>query len=368
MKDFDNIINSVLEERDETKSELSLGEKHYNFYKKKFPYFTPEEKRLFLNCYGKVYENKSGFHDSLTINSFVMEFLSKAYEVNKHTLYSIGSAKALENNLPVYFLSKDFCEKVESAEVDKNILFEDLTLPFDGFFYMLPKGTSFRGKEIYFINIFLAEDDIYSIFTGEGHVIIPLRDILTRPSISQNILNAAKVKDEDEYKIFINEYINFITAVLLFHQTAGFDKTVLPVTPLPLVKNATGKIVPGQRKRVSANVIDAPQISYEKRKPTEEEESSFKTFYKGYYQTRTHIRIKKNKTTGEIKIIGVSSSETNPHKKPESVNFQKRKLSDDEIQALVKTNKDYIINKLKLSGYSDSEINDTLKKYNLGEQ
>lgn len=368
MNDYNNTIKDLLQEQDEFQNTNSRGERVYNFFRKEFPKLNNLEKNLFIKCYSKIYEKTSGYTDPIDINTYMMEYLHDAFKSRTSTPFSTGSMNAIKNNLPVYFLSKDFCDKAKDAEIDKNILFEDLTLPFNSFFYMIPEGTVVNNQNLKYINVFLSEDDIYGVFCGNKHIVIPLRDILTRPTINQTLLNATETEDEEQFRHFTNDYINFLTSVLLFHQTAGFDKTVLPITPLPLVKNPNGKIVPGQRKRVSANIIDAPQISYEKRKPTDEEQSSFRSFYKGYYQTRTHIRIKKNKTTGEIKIIGVSSSESNPDKKPESVNFQKRKLSEKEIEALVKTNKDYIIKKLKSLGYSDEEINATLKKYNLGEQ
>lgn len=363
MNKFDKTISHLLKEQDTNDSNIN----NFDFLKKNFSNLPPYLQKTLRIIYGKIYENKSNYDDSIFINDTIAGYYyNKASGIDQPEYnFSETYSRVIKNNLPVYFLSEDFCKKALDAKIDQNILFEDLTLPFDSYFYMIPKNISIAGKHIQAISVSLLDDIICRFYHVDAVYNFSIRDVLTKPNITQKDIKAFDIDDENQYRSFTNEYIEFITAILLFHQTGGFDKQTIPLTPLPDIKGPTGKPTLAVRKRVSANVIDAPQISYEKRKPTDEEINSFSKFHKGYYQTRTHIRIRKNKKTGEIKIIGVSSSQANPHKKPESVEFKKRKLSEQEINELVKTNKEYIIKKLQSLGYSEDEIKDTLKKYNL---
>lgn len=319
---------------------------------------------LFRNCYGKIYESTSSYNDPIQINNlfFTKELKSITNptvnsDKSEDELFMMGSGllvsnSFLESNFPLYFLSKDFVKNATDADVDRNILFEDLTLPFKSVFYTLPKNSFLN----WFSLTYVSERDDYLLYgvTGEEQITtIFLRDALTAPNIS-----SSEIKRYDPI-------ILFAISTLLFHKTSGFDQKIIPITPLPLMKNKMGKIVFREVKKVSANILNSPKISY--RKKSDYENPNEPVEFEGYRQIPSHIRITKDKKTGEIKIISVSSSEVNPDKRREGVEFQKNKMTDNEIAQLIKARREDIVSRMKSRGFSEDEINDFLKQKNLNE-
>ena len=322
---------------------------------------------LYSRIYSKVYEHLGNYHDPININNNIYNSYDPVFGKGNKILPSVKyfGGRALGNNFPVYFLSSDFCKKALDAEIDKNILFEDLTLPYDSFFYMIPKDINISGKGIQWINLCYSSDesDIMCTFMTADNMMHKhmVRDSLTS-SKPLDIDTDQTLSDEDkqDFRNLGNTMYNFIAATILFHQTGGFEKTFKKATPLPMANTRNGTF-PVKRSRASANIIKAPAISYEKSNSDEPPKK-----FEGYYQARPHIRIRKNKD-GSINIISVSSKEINPNARPEHVNFDKRKMSDEEVNNYVRTNKNFIVDRLKSKGYSDEEITQYLKKNNITE-
>lgn len=323
-----------------------------------------EKSKLLRMYYGKIYEKTPGYNDPIQINNlfFTKEYKSKfnftdysnmSESESFNTAAGLLISKSfLESNFPLYFLSKDFVNNATDADIDKNILFADITLPFKSVFYMLPKDSFLN----WFSLTYVSERDDFLLFTVSNNdevTVMFLRDTLTSPDMDSNIIQK------------YDSTILFAIATLLFHKTGGFDQKIIPITPLPITKNRMGKIVIGERKRVSANVLNSPKISYRKKddseNPNEPEE------FQGYRQIPSYIRIIKDKKTGEIRIVAVSSSEVNPSKRREGVQFQKTKMTDNEINELIKARKEDIISRMKSRNFSDEEINNFLKQKNLNE-
>lgn len=319
---------------------------------------------LFRNCYGKIYESPSSYNNPIQINNlfFTKEFKTVINsnvntDLSEDELFSMSSGllvsnSFLESNFPLYFLSKDFVENATDADVDRNILFGDLTLPFKSVFYTLPKNSFLN----WFSLTYVSERDDYLLYgvTGEEQITsIFLRDALTSPEV-----NSAEIKKYDPI-------ILFAIATILFHKTSGFDQKIIPITPLPLMKNQMGKVVFREGKKLSPNILNSPKISY--RKKSDSENLNEPVEFQGYKQIPSHIRIIKDKKTGEIKIVSVSSSEVNPDKRREGVEFQKNKMTDDEIAQLIKARREDIISRMKSRGFSEDEIEQFLKQKNLNE-
>jgi hypothetical protein len=323
-----------------------------------------EQAKLFKLYYGKIYESVPGYNNPIQINNlFFDQQITSAFnytvlsDLSEDELYTMGASifisnYFLESNFPLYFLSKDFVKNATDADVDINILFRDLTLPFKSVFYVLPKNSFLNWFSLTYIS---EKDDyvLYGITREEQAITIFLRDALTAPNL-----------DNKEVKKY-DPFILFAIATLLFHKTGGFDQKIIPITPLPIIKNLMGKIVIGQRKKVSPNILNSPKISY--RKKSDSENLNEPVEFEGYKQIPSHIRIIKNKKTGEIKIVSVSSSEVNPDKRREGVEFKKHKMTDNEIAQLIKARKEDIVSRMKSNGYSEDEINQFLKQKNLNE-
>jgi hypothetical protein len=238
------------------------------------------------------------------------------------------------------------------ADIDKNILFENLTLPFKSVFYILPKNSLL----IWFSLNYVSERDDYLLYgvTGDNQITsIFLRDALTSPDVNDNEIQK------------YNPIILFAIATLLFHKTSGFGQKSIPITPIPLMKNQMGKIVFREGKRISPNILHSPKISY--RKTNENEQGNEPQEFEGYRQNPSHIRIIKDKKTGYIKIIAVSSSEVNPDKRREGVQFQKNKMTDQEMSLLINARKDDIVSRMNKRGFSEEEIEKVLKQKDLKE-
>lgn len=340
-----------------------------------------EEAKLFRLYYGKIYENLPSHHDPIQINNiFFTEQYGQKFDNQKYLdnlkiravieteidteiddkAIALSVAKKswflseefIKSNFPLYFLSKEFVENATDADIDKNILFNDISLPFNSsVFYILPKNML---MDWFSLTYFPDKDDImlYAIYKNSEHHIF-LRNFLTSPEV--------KEKHTNQY----NPIISFAIATLLFHKTSGFNQKIIPITPLPISKNRIGDIVIAERKKVSPNILNSPKISY--RKKSDSENPNEPVEFEGYKQIPSHIRIIKDKKTGEIKIISVSSSEVNPDKRREGVEFQKNKMTDNEIAQLLKARKEDIVSRMKSRGFSEDEINQFLKQKNLNE-
>jgi len=335
-----------------------------------------EEAKLFRLYYGKIYENLPSHHDPIQINnSFFTEKYGQKFDGQKYfdnlklravidteiddkdIVLSVAktswiiSEEFITYNFPLYFLSKEFVENATDADIDKNILFNDISLPFNSVFYVLPKNMLMD----WFSLTYIPESDDIMLYTTykNSELQIFLKNFLTSPEV--------KEKHTNQY----NPIISFAIATLLFHKTGGFDQKIIPITPLPIIKNQMGKIVIGKRKKVSPNILSSPKISY--RKKSDSENLNEPVEFEGYKQIPSHIRIIKNKKTGEIKIVSVSSSEVNPDKRREGVEFKKHKMTDNEIAQLIKARKEDIVSRMKSNGYSEDEINQFLKQKNLNE-
>jgi hypothetical protein len=323
----------------------------------------PELVKIFRDVYGKIYESIPSHNDPIQINNlfFTKKFKEKANmnysEMSEDEMFTISSGllvadSFLKSNFPLYFLSKDFVENAMDADIDKNILFGDLTLPFKSVFYILPKNmflnwfslTYVPERDDYFLFGVTADEQITSMF---------IRDLLTSPDVDESTLNR------------FNSVILFAISTVLFHKTSGFGQKVVPITPLPVIRNVMKKLVFRPIKKVSPNVLTSPKIAY--RKTEGYENSNEQGEFEGYKQIPSHIRIIKDKKTGEVKIVSVSSSEVNPEKRREGVEFQKNKMTDKEIAELVKARRDDIISRMKKRGFSEDEINAFLKQNNLNE-
>ena len=323
-----------------------------------------DRSKLFKLYYGKVYENLPSHHNPIQINNILF---TKRYKEIYNMSYinqsenekfisdsnSFISEEFIKSNFPLYFLSKDFVENAMDADIDKNVLFEDISLPFRSVYYTLPNNMFLD----WFSLTYIPEKDDILLYVSQSQQnsqnILFLRNFLTSPEVNE--------KHIDKF----NPIISFAIATLLFHKTGGFNQKIIPITPLPLIKNRMGKIVIGERKKVSPNILSSPKISY--RKKSDSENLNEPVEFEGYKQIPSHIRIIKDKKTGEIKIISVSSSEVNPDKRREGVEFQKNKMTDNEIAQLIKARKEDIVSRMKSRGFSEDEINQFLKQKNLNE-
>jgi hypothetical protein len=336
--------------------------RYYEELHKKFSLIPHDDRsKLFQLYYGKIYENSPSHHNPIQINNILF---TKRYKERYNTSYidqsenekfisDTGlyiSKEFIKSNFPLYFLSKDFVQNAMDADIDKNILFEDISLPFNSVYYTLPNNMLLDWFSLTYIP---EKDDIlfFSVHQNSENILF-LRNFLTSPNVTEKHINQ------------FNPIISFAVATLLFHKTSGFGQKITPITPLPLIKNRMGKTVIGERKKVSPNILSSPKISYKKNdieNPNEPQE------FEGYKQIPSHIRIIKNKKTGDINIISVSSSEVNPDKRREGVEFQKNKMTNTEVSQLIKARKKDIVSRMKNRGFSEDEIDEFLKQKNLNE-
>jgi hypothetical protein len=317
-------------------------------------------RELFRQYYSKIYDKLPGYPDPIGINNILFTKKYRQQYNNSDTLDDdidksfarhagiIIADKTFHSNFPAYFLSKEFVDNVKNVDIDKNIALDVSTLPFESFFYILPNGESLKWFSLTYLD---GRDDIlfYGNTINNEEIFIVMGDALTSPDVDENQLHT------------YNPHIIFALGTLLMHQTGGFDRKIIPTSPLPLMKDARGRVKIGQRKRVSANILRSPKITHINSKDTTIPSEPFN----GYKTIPTHIRILKDKATGQIKVVAVSSSEVNPHKKTTPSEFSKHKMTDEEMYNLIRYRKQDIINRMRSRNFSEDEIQNFLKSKNI---